>query len=159
MKSVAMRQEPDIAGSDVIRHALAAMKYRADRALDGAPAGFGDFSAGDGTRNPCELLRHIAAVLGRTAAALTDERFHEEAPGPLELERIRADTAIRTLANGLAGQQLAPETTKRLLQGPLADAISHVGQLALLRRLVGSPIRGENFYAATIDAADLDNAK
>jgi hypothetical protein len=149
------QEEPDIAGSDVIRHALAAVKYRADKAIEGAPTGFGVFSAGEGTRSPCELLRHITAVIGQTTAALTDGHFHEEQGGPLSLERDRADAAIRTLANSLVGRPLTPETTKRLLQGPVADAISHVGQLALLRRLIGSPIAGENFYAAAIDADDL----
>lgn len=153
-----MRPEGDIAANDVVRHTLAAIKYRMDKTLDGAPAGFGEFSAGKGIRTPCELLRHIAAVIGGTAAKLSSRPFAEEGPGDLETERIHADDAIRTLARWLRGRQLQPDTTRRLLQGPLADVLSHVGQLALVRRLAGAPIPGENFYAATIDAADLDEA-
>ena len=150
--------QSDLTGNDLLRHFLAATKYRAGKALAGASIEFGDFAAGEGTRSPCDLLRHMTHVIGGTTAALNDGRFDQEPPGPLGTERQRFENALQALAGCLTEQQISPEATKRLLQGPLADVMTHVGQLALLRRLAGSPIPGENFYRAAIDASDLAGA-
>ena len=139
-------EQSDITVNDLLRHFLAAAKYRAGKALNGASIEFGDFATGQGMRSPCDLLRHMTEVIGRTAAALSDGRFHQEAPGPLRTEQSRFEHALETLAGCLTEHQIPP------------DVMTHVGQLATLRRLAGSPISSENFYAAAIDATDLGSA-
>ena len=151
-------EQSDITVNDLLRHFLAAAKYRAGKALNGASIEFGDFATGQGMRSPCDLLRHMTEVIGRTAAALSDGRFHQEAPGPLRTEQSRFEHALETLAGCLTEHQIPPDVTKRILQGPLADVMTQVGQLATLWRLAGSPIPSENFYAAAIDATDLGSA-
>ena len=94
-------------------------------------------------------------VIGRTAAELNGSRFSQETPGPLAVERDHFDASLRTLGRCLASRQMSSDAATRLLQGPLADVMTHVGQIALLRRLAGSPIPPENFYTAAIDVDDL----
>ncbi len=150
--------QSDLTGNDLLRHFLAATKYRAGKALAGATIEFGDFAAGEGTRSPCDVLRHMTHVIGGTTAALKGGRFDQEPPGPLGTEGQRFEKALQAMAGYLTERQVSLEATKRLLQGPLADVMTHVGQLTLLRRLAGSPISGENFYRAAIDASDLAGA-
>jgi hypothetical protein len=132
-------------------HYLAALAYRTQKALRGAPAEFALFEAGNQSRPPKELVRHMTSVLGyaRTCFAggtyaalplptIADEirRFHEVLQ---DLGRLlTSDTPLRGV------------TEEQLLQGPFADAMTHAGQLALLRRLAGVPIPPESFIDAAI---------
>ena len=140
----------------LLRHFLATLAYRTNKVLDGAPEDFGDFSAGQGVRTPCELTRHMTDLIGWTAARISGERWANGSPESLSVERERLDTSLRELNKCLSSLDLDPDKTQRLLQGPLADAMTHAGQLALLRRFAGSPLAGENFYKATIEVADLE---
>ncbi len=142
----------------LVRHELAALAYRFVKAVRGAPEGFGEFDAGAGVRPPRALVHHINGVLGYLAQALEhgDERgrFHhpeldwegEVAAFHASLERL--DAIVRRTTPRL-------ETLQRALQGPLADAMTHVGQLALLRRLAGAPVHAENFYFADVRVGRL----
>ena len=140
----------------LLQHFLAALAYRTQKALRGAPAGFDDFRAAPAARTPYELLWHMTGLIGyaRTMfhggdfapprlASLADEivRFHQT------LDGLNAD-----LANGALTARIRDE---QFLHGPLADAMTHVGQLAFLRRLHGAPIPPENFIFATITADNL----
>ncbi|HET9707951.1 MAG TPA: hypothetical protein VFP39_06585 [Gemmatimonadales bacterium] len=148
---------------DLLRHFLAALAYRTQKALRDAPAGFGDFRAQDGVRSPAELVRHMASVLGYTCTFFTGGRYRPEPLPTLDAEIARFHQVIETLAGHLESGAPLMEgvTTEQLLQGPLADAMTHVGQLALLRRLAGVPVPPENFVFAEIDPARLgrDQAK
>lgn len=141
-----------------LQHLLAALAYRTQKALRDAPASFPDFSAGRKTRSPVEILRHMTSVLGyaRTffvggsyprhlellpAFAAEIERFHET------LDALSRELEAGTPLRGISEQQL--------LQGPLADAMTHIGQLALLRRLAGAPVPPENFIFADVRADRL----
>src|SRR6185503_14650582 len=46
-------------------------------------------------------------------------------------------------------------SAERLLQGPFSDAMTHAGQLAMLRRLAGSPVAPEDFSRAEIRSERL----
>ena len=142
--------------NSLLRHFLATLAYRTDKALDGAPGDFGKFSAGQGVRTPCELIRHMTDLVGWTAARFSGEEWENGSPDSLSVERGRFETSLRELNHRMSSLDLDPDKTQRLLQGPLADAMTHAGQLALLRRLAGSPLPRENFYKATIDKTDLD---
>ena len=136
---------------ELLRHFLAAIAYRAQKSLRGAPPEYSEFSAGGRTRTPVEILRHMTSVLGYARTFFIGGSYPRR-PEPLptfagEIERFHAMVAE-------VGAYLAAETpllgisTFQLLQGPLADVMTHVGQLALLRRLAGVPVAPENFLFA-----------
>ena len=141
----------------LLKHFLAALAYRTQKALRDAPADFGDFRPQNGVRSPAELVRHMTSVLGYACTLFTRGRYRPEPLPTLDAEIARLHQMIETLAGHL--ESAAPlaqgVTTERLLQGPLADAMTHVGQLAMLRRLAGAPVPPENFVAADIDPARL----
>lgn len=137
-----------------VRHYLAALAYRFHKAVAGAPDGFGDFAAGHGVRTPREIVHHVNGVLGYAEViARTGEPI-----GWYEVPHLDWEGQVKLL-HGVMGELDAalaaggadPEQLHRLLQGPLADAMTHVGQIAMLRRMAGSPIPAENFYLADVE--------
>jgi hypothetical protein len=144
----------------VLRHFLAALAYRTQKALRGAPPVFADFSAGAGVRTPRELVRHMASVLGYARTFFVGGVYRAEPLDSFEAEIRRFHGIVADLAQLLeAGQPLRDLTPEQLLQGPFSDAMTHAGQLAVLRRLAGSPVPSENFLLAEITAAQLDVAQ
>ncbi len=147
---------PEGRDAELLRHCLATLAYRVQKALRGAPDGFGEFSAGQGVRTPRELVRHITSVLGYARTFLVGGVYFLEPLPTLrdEVERFHGITA--DLASHLrAGTPLRGISTEQLLQGPLADALTHAGQLAMLRRLSGEPVASENFLMAEISGDRL----
>jgi len=135
----------------MLRHFLAAIAYRTQKALRGAPAGFGDFRAGRDARTPAELVRHMTSVLGYARTYFTGGQFRPEPLPDLDAEIVRLHETIADVSARLErGEELRGITPEQLLHGPFADAMTHVGQLALLRRLAGSPVPPENFIYADI---------
>jgi len=140
----------------LLRHFLAAIAYRTAKALRGAPPGYDAFEAGRQSRTPRQLVRHMSGVINYAIGVLTEQRsvVTDCATYVAEVERFFA--LLRELADLILRQvHFADAMAERLLQGPLADAMAHAGQLALLRRLSGSPIQPEDFLAAAIDAERL----
>ncbi len=137
----------------LLRHFLAALAYRTQKALRGAPADFGSFSAGQGVRTPAELVRHMTSVLGYARTFFVGGRYRPDPLPSLQAETLRFHEMLQDLAIHLeVGTSLMNDmTTERLIQGPFADAMTHTGQLALLRRLAGDPVAPENFVFAKID--------
>jgi len=135
------------------RHFLAALAYRTQKALRGAPADFAAFSPGDGVRSPIDLVRHMTSVLGYARTYFVGGRYWPDALPTLDAEVARFHEMLEDLARHLkAGTPLQHGMTpERLLQGPFADAMTHAGQLGILRRLAGSPVAPENFIVADID--------
>jgi len=142
---------------EMLRHFLAALAYRTQKALRGCPPEFGEFSAGNKTRTPAELVRHMTSVLGYSRTFFIGGRYWPEPLPTIEDEIQRFHEMLALLSEHLKnGDTLLDEMTpERLLQGPYADAMSHAGQLALLRRLFGDPIRPENFIVAEISPDNL----
>lgn len=140
----------------LLRHFLAALAYRTSKALRGAPEGFGEFRVSPGVRTPTELVRHMTSVLGYARTFFVGGRYR-----PPERESLRETvTDFHRMLADLSchlesGDELREITPQQLLQGPLSDAMSHAGQLALLRRLQGRPIPPENFVRAEIDAGNV----
>lgn len=140
----------------LLRHFLAALAYRAQKALRGAPESFGTFQAGRRVRSPEELVRHMTSVLGYARTYLVGGTYRPEPLPDLDAEVRRFHGMLEELRGLLeSGTPLRGITPEQLLQGPLADAMTHVGQLALLRRLAGSPVAPENFIVAAIEPANL----
>lgn len=147
----------------LLRHFLAALAYRTQKALRGAPDEFGDFRAGDEVRTPAELVRHMTSVLGYSRTFFTGGRYRPEPLPSLKEEIIRFHEMLEDVARHLeAGTPLAAGLSEeRLLQGPFSDAMTHAGQLAMLRRLAGIPVPPENFIYAEIgpERLGLDQAE
>ena len=136
----------------LLNHFLAALAYRTQKALRDAPDDFGAFRAGEGVRTPAELVRHMCSVLGYARTFFVGGRYWPEPLETFDEEIVRFHEMLGTLAQHLRdGDQLREGMTEeRLLQGPFSDAMTHAGQLALLRRLAGAPVAPENFIVAEI---------
>ena len=142
----------------MLLHFLAALAYRSQKALRGAPASFGGFEAGNQVRNPQWLVRHMDSVLGYALTTFEGEpaAYRNEPLATLDDEVLRFHGKLEALARHLrAGTALRGIEPEQLLQGPFADAMTHAGQLAMLRRLAGSPIPPENFIVAEISPDNL----
>jgi hypothetical protein len=141
---------------DLLRHYLAALVYRTQKAVRGAPATFGAFQAGQQTRSPQDLVRHMTSVLGYACTFFVGGTYRAELLPTMEDEIARFHAIVAQLADHLgSGSPLEGIQDAQLLQGPLADAMTHAGQIALLRRLAGSPIPPENFVYADITVERL----
>jgi hypothetical protein len=139
----------------LLRHFLAALAYRTQKALRGAPATFPAFRAGPKVRTPAELVRHMASVLGYAGTYFIGGSYRAEELPTFAAEVARFHEVLADLARHLENGTDCRITHEQLLQGPLADAMTHVGQLALLRRLAGSPVPPENFIYAHISPTNL----
>lgn len=142
---------------NLLRHFLAALAYRTQKALRDAPAEFGDFHAVDEIRTPARLVRHMTSVLGYARTFFIGGHYKPEPLPSFQDEIARFHSMLEELARHLeAGTPLLEGmTAERLLQGPFSDAMTHAGQLAMLRRLAGIPVAPENFVFADITPARL----
>lgn len=140
---------------ELLRHTLATLAYRAARALEGAPDHFAGF-AGAG-RLPVQILAHMGDLFDwALSMAVGQERWHNSQPLAWDAEKHRFFESLQAFDAFLASGESLRAPVERLFQGPVADALTHVGQLAMLRRLAGSPIRGENYYVAAISVGHVD---
>ncbi|MFQ5737974.1 MAG: hypothetical protein ACE5JX_03095 [Acidobacteriota bacterium] len=141
---------------DLLKHFLGALAYRTQKALRGAPDRFAAFRAAPGVRTPQQLIHHMSGVLSYALSHFTEFDSWIQPCSDLKAEVKRFHQTLKWLGDHLDRGTPARETTaEKLLQGPLADAMTHAGQLALLRRLCGSPIPPENFHQATISKENL----
>lgn len=135
-----------------LRHTLATLAYRAGKAFGGAPASFAAFEVGEATRTPLEILAHMGDLM---AWALTqahgEERWAPVAPVTWDAEVERFFAGLAELDAYLATDRPLGQTEQRIFQGAVADALTHVGQINLLRHLAGAPVRGENYNKADIE--------
>ena len=138
---------------ELLKHFLASIAYRTQKAVRDAPMEFWEFSAGNKTRTPADVLRHMTSVLGYARTFMIGGTYPIR-PEPLanaDEEINRFHEVLEDLGRLLAaGTALKEITGQQLLQGPLSDVMTHAGQLALLRRLYGSPVPPENFIFADI---------
>jgi hypothetical protein len=134
---------------ELLRHAVATVAYRATRALENSDDAFAGF-AGAGKR-PDQILAHMGDLFDwALSMAKGQPAWRNSEPLGWQLERQRFFAALAAFDVYLASDAPVEAPVERLLQGPVADALTHVGQLAMLRRLAGVPARGENFYVAAM---------
>ena len=138
---------------ELLRHTVATLAYRGGKAIKDAPPDFKDFRVSDGVRTPGEILAHIGDLLdwGLSIAA-GKQTWHNSTPLPWDDECARFFAALQAFDSYLASDQPLGATPESLFQGPVADALQHVGQINLLRRIAGGPIRGENYFKAEIES-------
>lgn len=140
----------------LLQHFLAALAYRTQKALRGAPASFPDFRAGTNVRTPHELLWHMTGVVGYARTMLRGGDFAPPRLGTFAEEVARFHATLAALRDDFADPSLeARITDEQFLQGPLSDAMTHAGQLAMLRRFAGDPVASENFIFADVSATNV----
>ncbi len=141
---------------EILRHFLAALAYRTQKAVRDAPASYASFEAGRGVRTPHDLVVHMDSVLGYARTFFIGGSYRPKRVQDFEAQVRLFHDMLRSLADHLEqGTPFGDTTPERMLQGPFADAMTHAGQLAMLRRLAGAPIPPENFILAAVEAENL----
>lgn len=140
----------------LLRHTVASLAYRAARALDAAADSFATFN-GSG-KQPVQILAHMGDLFDWALSSVQgSERWHNSTPLVWSAEKQRFFAALKAFDDYLASDQPLHADVEPLFQGPIADALTHVGQLAMLRRLAGYPTSGENFFVAKITAGQVSD--
>lgn len=143
---------------ELLRHTVATLAYRGGKALRGAPAGFAEFRAGDSTRTPGQILAHLGDLLDwALSKANGAEKWRNSAPANWERGSKRFFAGLAAFDARLASSKPLGCGAGELFQGPVADALTHVGQINMLRRLAGTPVRAENYAKAKIEAGRVGN--
>jgi hypothetical protein len=136
---------------EFLRHATATIAYRGAKSLRGAPPEFAHFKASPTTRTPLELLTHIGDLLEVSAARLRGPaQWRPATPDTWERQVARFHAGLASIDEALASDAAIEVPFDRWYQGPFADALTHVGQLAMLRRMFGAPVKGEAYFYADI---------
>jgi hypothetical protein len=140
----------------MLRHTLATLAYRAAKPLRGAPTEFAAFHASPGTRTPGEILAHMGDLI-EWALMLAEGRheWRDSPPAAWDDHVARFFNRLESLDRRLASGEPLGCPPEKLFQGPIADALTHVGQIAMLRRMAGAGILGENYFVATITAGTV----
>jgi hypothetical protein len=143
---------------ELLRHALATLAYRTTRALENAPIGFGEFAGA--TRTPVQILAHMGDLMvWSLSICLGSPKWRRTAPLEWHQEEERFFRALASFDAFLASEASVHAPIERLLQGPVADGLTHAGQLAMLRRLAGAPVQGEDFFEAAIALGQVSSVQ
>jgi hypothetical protein len=138
---------------EMLRHTLATLAYRGGKAVRSVEPSVADFRAADGSRTPLEILAHIGDLLEWALwLARGEHRWRSAPPLAWDEEVARFFRGLAALDEYLASDEPLGWSAEQIFQGPIADALTHVGQIAMLRRLAGSAVRGENYAKAEIIA-------
>ena len=138
---------------ELLRHAVATVAYRGGKTVRGAPASFAGFTIGDSPRTPAHILAHLGDLFDwALQLAQGQKAWHDSTPLEWDHEAERFFAAVRRFDDYLASDAPLGNTPEKLFQGPIADALTHVGQLAMLRRLAGAKMKSENYFQAEIVA-------
>jgi len=141
---------------DLLRHTVATLAYRGGKAVRGTDDSFASFKASETTRTPAQILAHIVDLLDwALSIASGNEKWRNTEPLEWNQEIDRFYSALERFDDYLASGSDLSASCERLFQGPIADALTHVGQIAMLRRIAGEPMKGENYSVAKIEAGRL----
>jgi hypothetical protein len=137
---------------EMLRHCLATLAYRGDKVLRDAPDEFANYRANETTRTPAAILAHLGDLIDWALTMAREEQAWQNSDTlPWQDGANRFFASLTALDDYLASSETLGVSEEKLFQGPIADALTHVGQLAMLRRMAGSPIRGENYFKADIE--------
>jgi hypothetical protein len=143
---------------EVLRHMVATVAYRGGVAVAKTPSNFATFRAHETTRTPGEILAHIGDLLEGSLHLLKGEMvFLTSTPLPWNDEITRLFSAVKALDSYLATDAPLACPVEKLVQGPIGDALTHVGQIVMLRRMAGSPIHPEPYFTAEIVAGEIND--
>jgi hypothetical protein len=134
-----------------LRHILATIAYRGGKAIRDTGPDFADYRPAATSRTPAKILAHVGDLMDWGLAMSEGRReWHDSTPLVWEKECERLFTALKKFDDYLASEKPLQVSAEKLFQSALADALTHIGQIAMLRRMAGVPIRGENYYVADI---------
>ncbi len=138
---------------ELLRHTLATAAYRASKVLKDAPETFANFKADGTSRTPVQIVAHMGDLFDwALSIAQGKQAWHDATPLPWAQEVTRFFATLKKFDDYLCGPEQLHASVEKLYQGPVADAVNHIGQLAMLRRMAGAAIKGENYYQAEITA-------
>jgi hypothetical protein len=145
-----MSTNPDPA-RQLLRHIVATVAYRGGKALRNAPEGFAEFNAGESGRTPAKILAHMGDLFQWALSTTRGQQaWHDSKPLAWNDEVARFFASLKNFDDYLASREPLHAPPERLVQGPLADSLTHIGQLAMLRRIAGCAIKGENYFKADV---------
>jgi len=144
----------------LLRHAVATIAYRGGKAVRGAPASFATFRCAESARTPAAILAHIGDLFDWALSLVRGQQaWRDSTPREWDAEVARLFETLQRFDEFLASDAAIADAPERLFQGPIADALTHVGQIAMLRRMAGAPIKGENYHQADIAAGRVGAAQ
>jgi len=135
---------------DVLRHLLSTIAYRLARCVNNASPGFFTMKTANEIRNPEEIIRHMSQVLRAFTSKIENKSIEELPPLGYEDELKRFYNLLKRADLSLQHSELCDALVFKLVQGPLADLLGHIGQIAMLRRFYNEPVKGENFMNSNI---------
>jgi hypothetical protein len=139
-------------GRQLLRHTLATLAYRASKAVRGAPASFSTFSVAEGSRTPGQIVAHLGDLMDwALTQAQGQQKWTDTPPGDWNADVDRFFRSLGALDSYLASTADVHFGAQKIFQGAIADSLSHVGQINMLRRIASSPVRGENYARADIN--------
>lgn len=142
---------PSDPARQLLRHTVATVAYRGGKALRGAPESFATFTLGDSPRTPAKILAHMGDLFDWALSMATGQvAWHDSQPLAWDAEVARFFASLKRFDDYLASPEPLHSPAQGLFQGPIADALTHIGQIAMLRRLARCPIKGENYFKAEI---------
>ena len=135
----------------ILRHLIATLAYRAAKVLRDAPPGFATASVGPSTRQPVAIVGHMADLMAWAVTLAHDEYvWNAGRSDEWDVEVRRFFDRVAELDAALAAGSPSADSVEKMIQGPLADALTHVGQLAMIRGMIGAPVRPESYARASI---------
>lgn len=142
---------------ELLRHLTATLAYRARVAISDAPENFAGFKIGEAVRTPGEILAHLGDLLQGSLYLMKGEMVYlNSAPLPWNKEVTRFFTAAKEFDSYLASGAPLGQPIEKIMQGPISDALTHVGQIIMLRRAAGAPVRAEAYFAAEIVPGEIE---
>ncbi|MDQ8165892.1 MAG: hypothetical protein P3A28_09080 [Gemmatimonadota bacterium] len=144
-------ETPAVTARELLRHALAVVAYRGAKAFRGVPPSFGNFKVTDDTRVPVQILAHVNDLYDWALTMARGEwKWSNSTPSAWEAEVARFHAGLAALDAYLEGDAPLGYPAEKFIAGPVADSLTHIGQINLLRRLAGSPVKGESYARALI---------
>jgi len=145
---------------EFLRHTLATLAYRAAKTMRGAPATFAGFRTPGAESTPLSIVAHMGDLFDwGLSMAKGAPKWNTATPQAWDAECARFFAALKTFDDVLASNEPLHYDLTRLFQGPVADALTHTGQLAMLRRLAGAPMKGESYNRADVAVGRVEAAQ
>jgi hypothetical protein len=142
---------PNDPARQLLRHTVATVAYRGGKTLRGAPETFATFAQTPPGRTPTQILAHMGDLFDwALSMAKGEPAWTDSKPLAWDAEVARFFATLKTFDDYLASSEPLHSPAEGLFQGPIADALTHIGQLAMLRRLAGAKLKGENYFKAEI---------
>jgi len=135
-----------------LRHTLATVAYRTAKAVREAPRDFAHYKCGESSRTPGQILAHMGDLYDwALSIARGQQVWKDSEPLEWDKEADRFFAVLKRFDDYLASGAQIAEQAEKIFQGAVADSLTHTGQIAMLRRMAGSPVKGENYFRAEIE--------